>query len=595
MLQSFETTARPETGPARLEALRAEMAARQLDAFLVPRADAHQGEYVAERDARLAWLTGFTGSAGFAAVTAETAGVFVDGRYRVQVKQQVAAVFTPVDWPETSLGPWLAERLAQGALVGFDPWLHSCDEVDALEKRLGPKGIRLMAMPNLVDAIWTDQPPAPMGAVAPYPKALAGRSSTEKRRDLAAALRQEGMRAALLTLPDSIAWLFNIRGSDIPRTPVAHGFAVLHSDGRADLYGAPGKFDALADWLGPEVTLRDVTTLEAALASLEGPVRLHSGTCPEALRRALGKAAAPGAEPVMLPKARKTAAEITATTEAHLRDGAAVTRFLAWFDSADPSTLTEIDLVRKLEESRAATNQLRDLSFETICGSGPNGAVIHYRVTEESNRALAAGDLIVLDSGAQYEDGTTDITRTLTVGAPGPEERAAYTRVLRGMIAMSALRFPRGTTGQMIDAIARAPLWAAGQDYAHGTGHGVGVYLSVHEGPQRLSRISDVVLEPGMILSNEPGFYLEGRFGIRLENLITVAEAPTLPGQTVPDMLHFETLTWAPFDRRLIEIETLTSAERAWLDRYHADCCAHLAPRLEGAALDWLHEVTKPL
>ncbi|MBD3764331.1 MAG: aminopeptidase P family protein [Rhodobacterales bacterium] len=601
MFQSFETGANPAQGPVRLAALRAELARRGLAGFIVPRADAHQGEYVAACDERLAWLTGFTGSAGVAVVLADRAGVFVDGRYRVQVRAQVdLAVFTPVDWPETQPGDWIAAHLAAGD-VGFDPWLHTAEEVARIEAALAGRPVRLVPVANAVDVVWPDRPAAPQGRVFAHPDALAGASSAEKRAALAAGLVQAGQRAAVITLPDSLCWLTNLRGADVPRNPVFHGFGILRDDGGLELFADPAKFDegCLAH-AGPDVRLAPPEAFLPRLAGLTGPVRLDRGSAPLALRQALdaaGVAVVWGEDPCRLPKARKTAAEIAAARGAHRRDGAAMAEFLCWLDGAAPrGTLTEIDVVRALEGLRRATNALHDISFDTICGAGEHGAVIHYRVTEATNRALRAGDLLLVDSGGQYVDGTTDITRTVPVGEVPEEAAVCYTRVLRGLIAVSRARFPRGVAGAHLDALARQFLWAAGQDYDHGTGHGVGAFLSVHEGPQRLSRIGEVPLDPGMILSNEPGYYREGAFGIRLENLIVVVEAPALPGGDAQRrQLGFETLTLAPFDRRLIRAQDLASDERAWIDAYHARVLAELAPAVTPPTADWLARVCAPL
>lgn len=594
MFQSFDVTARPDQGPPRLAALREEMAREALDGFLVPRADAHQGEYVAEHDARLAWLTGFTGSAGFCAVLREVAGVFVDGRYRTQVKAQVAEEFTPVPWPDVSLAAWLKERLPQGGRVGFDPWLHSLQEVARLEKALEGSGIEMVRSANLVDRIWTDQPAPPMQPVKAHPEALAGESAEAKRARLAQALREAGQRAAVLTLPDGIMWLLNIRGADIARNPVAHGFAILHDSGAVDLFMAAEKLGDLD--LGDGVSVQAPDAFGAALDTVQGPVLVDSVTVPQAVADRLGDRLAEGRDPCALPKARKNAAEIQGAAEAHLRDGAAVVECLAWLDAQPPGSVTEIDVVTRLEACRRADPNLVDISFETIAGTGANGAIMHYRVTHETDTRLEDGHLLVLDSGGQYLDGTTDITRTLPIGQPGAEERAAFTRVLQGMIAMSRLRWPKGLAGRDIEAVGRVPLWLAGQDFNHGLGHGVGAYLSVHEGPQRLSRVSDVALEPGMILSNEPGYYREGAFGIRIENLLVVEEAPTLPGgDPERSFLSWRTLTFVPIDRRLIVAEALTRDERDWLNAYHREVAEKIGPRVSAEARAWLEAATAPI
>lgn len=600
MFQTFETTADPTKGAARLERLRGEIAAEGLDGFFVPRADAYQGEYVADCDARLAWLTGFTGSAGFCIALTDEAGVFVDGRYRNQVRGQVdLSAYSPVDWPETKPGVWLAEKLNDGAKVGFDPWLHTAGEIEAIEKALRGTGINMVQTDNLVDRIWEDRPAPPAAPIHDQPIEFAGKTTVEKLAAVVEELKQHGQQAAVLSAPDSICWLLNIRGADIPRVPVMQGFAIVTEDGRCLVFSEPGRpLDGIAPF-GDDVAFADIAEFAEALCDLVGPVRVDKATAPIAVSRILdaeGIAVDWGQDPCALPKARKNAAELEGARVAHLRDATALVEFLTWFDATAPlGRLTEIDLVTELESQRRATNELRDISFDTICGSGPNGAIMHYRVTRETNRTLETGDLIVLDSGAQYMDGTTDITRTLPVGDVADEERAAFTRVLKGMIAISRARFPRGVAGAHLDALARYPLWLAHQDFNHGTGHGVGSYLSVHEGPQRLSRVSDVPFEPGMILSNEPGYYRDGAFGIRIENLIVVSEVAPLPGGDDRDFLAFETLTYVPIDRRLILTEMLDTGERAWLDAYHKTCLDKLSGRVSAPARLWLTKACAPL
>ncbi len=598
MFQSFDATTRPQDGPPRLKALRGEMAARDLAGFLVPRADAHQGEYVAPHDERLAWLTGFTGSAGFAAILTDQAGVFIDGRYRLQVRAQVADEFTPVHWPETQLADWLKQQMPQGGTVGFDPWLHTAAEIGKLETALQGSDITLQATTNLIDRIWSDQPAPPKGAVTVYPLDLAGQTSQAKRQAIAAQLSDAGQKAAVLTLPDSIAWLLNLRGSDIARIPVPLAFAILSDDATVQLFIDPAKTAGLEPIEG--VSLLTPSDFLKALGKLSGPVRVDPKTAPVTIFSALAEAGVttvPGDDPCLLPKARKNPAEIAGTRQAHLRDGAAMVEFLAWLDGAAPKGgLTEIDVVEKLEGFRRATNALRDISFDTICGAGPNGAIVHYRVTRDTNKPIEEGQLLLVDSGGQYLDGTTDITRTVAIGGTAGEiEKAAFTRVLQGMIALSRLRWPRGLAGRDLDALARYPLWLAGQDYDHGTGHGVGVYLSVHEGPQRLSRLGEVPLDPGMILSNEPGYYREGAFGIRIENLIAVTEAPDITTGDDRKMLTFETLTWVPIDRNLILAGQLSTPERDWLNQYHAEVFAKIAPRVSEDARAWLTAATRPI
>ncbi len=596
MFQSFEVTARPEQGPPRLAALRDELARENLQGFLIPRADAHQGEYVAPRDERLAWLTGFTGSAGFCAALTDIAGVFIDGRYRTQVKAQVAQDYTPVPWPDVSLSAWLKEQLPNGGKVGFDPWLHAAGQISSAQKELEGSGVELVRCDNLVDRIWADQPDPPMNPVRAHPIEFAGESAESKIKRLASDLQSADRAAAVITLPDSIMWLLNIRGADIAYNPVAHGFAILHGDGRVDLFMAAAKLNGLKDHLVPQVTQHQPDAFLTAVEALEGKVQVDPGTVPQIVADALGDRMVDGGDPCALPKARKNPAEIAGTAEAHLRDAAAVIELLCWLDAQKPGTLTETQVVTRLEESRRRDNALQDISFDTIAGTGPNGAIMHYRVTEETDSRLENGHLLVLDSGGQYLDGTTDITRTIAIGDVRDEEKACFTRVLKGMIAMSMLRWPVGLAGRDIECVARLPLWLAGQDFNHGVGHGVGTYLSVHEGPQRLSRVSHVPLEPGMILSNEPGYYREGAFGIRLENLVVVEEAPNLPnGDDERAMLNWRTLTYVPIDRRLIVVDMLTREERAWLNAYHRDVAEKVRPRLGDAAQLWLDAATAPV
>ena len=590
--QTFNATTSPQDGPPRLAALRAKLSDQGLTGFLVPRADVHQGEYVAPRDERLAWLTGFTGSAGFAAILADIAGVFTDGRYRLQVRSQTAPEFTAVDFPETKLAPWLIEQLPQGGSIGFDPWLHTGSEIQKLEAALTSHQITLRPVANAVDAIWTDRPEAPNGPAQTYPDALAGRTSAEKRTEIAETLRESGAEAVVLTLPDSINWLLNIRGSDLSHLPVVQCFAILKSDGAVHIFSDPQKFNALE--LGSDVTVDHWDNFEPALCALSGPVFVDPATAPVAVSTILereGVAIQQAPDPCLLPKARKTPAEIAATTTAHERDGVAMARFLHWFETSTPGDLTEIDVAKRLEAFRAETGALKDISFDTISGAGANGAIVHYRVTEETNAPLTNNSVFLIDSGAQYQDGTTDITRTLAIGDPGETARHCATLVLQGMIAIHRARFPKGIQGTHLDALARAPLWAEGRDYDHGTGHGVGVYLGVHEGPQRLSRASPIPFEPGMILSNEPGYYREGEFGIRIENLIYVVPAPQ-GADPAREMLAFETLTLAPIDRRLIKPSMLAPAELDWLNAYHNRVLSTIGPKLSeaghSAAAEWL-------
>ena len=600
MFQTFDSHASATQGPARLAALRRALHAQGVDGFIIPRADVHQGEYVAARDERLQWLTGFTGSAGFCIVLPDVAGVFIDGRYRTQVKGQVdLAHFTPVPWPEVKPGDWIKDHLGSG-VVAFDPWLHTADEIEKLNILLEGTGVTLSPATNFIDGIWPDQPPPPLGKAFAHPEALAGESSLSKRARLAKTLRTTGQRAAVITLPDSLCWLLNLRGADVPRNPILHGFAVLHDDGAVTVFADAAKFDAATlAHLDAAVLLRPVAEFAAALGALSGPVGVDKTSAPIAVSTALAAAGVAmqwADDPCRLPKARKNAAEIEGSRQAHLRDGAAMVEFLCWLDvQTYKGGLTEIDVVRSLEGFRRATNALHDISFDTIAGSGPNGAIMHYRVTEESNRNIGRNELLLVDSGAQYVDGTTDITRTVAVGNPGDFARECYTRVLQGTIAISRVRWPLGLAGRDLDPLARYHLWLAGQDFNHGTGHGVGAFLSVHEGPQRISRLSEVPLETGMMLSNEPGYYREGEFGIRLENLIVVQSAPSQPGGDDRNHLCFETLTFTPFDRRLILAHRLAPDARDWLNAYHAEVLEKLTPRLSAEAVAWCKAACAPI
>ncbi len=608
MFQTFDERTERAATPDRLAALRARLAERGVDGFLVPRADAHQSEMVAPCDERLAWVTGFSGTAGIAVILAERAALFVDGRYTLQAARQVMSeLFEIVPIHETTAAEWLEGAAGDGTAIGYDPWLHGKAEIDKLAGAATKRGARLVPMePNPVDEVWEDRPPKPTGAVRVHPERLAGEPAGERRRRIGAELANEGAEAAVLTQPDSIAWLLNIRGADLPHTPVALGFAVIRADGSVALFMEPDKIDGeVRAHLGNEVSVAAPDRLGAELAEFSGRTVLVDKTaCPLWIADRLEAAGATltwGEDPCVRPKARKNAAELDGMRAAHRRDGAAMARFLHWLDGtvAADETLTEIDVVTRLEDFRAATGQLEDISFDTICGAGPNGAIVHYRVTRETNRTLKRGELLLLDSGGQYPDGTTDITRTVALGDADAAARRPFTLVLKGMIALSRARWPKGVAGRDIDGFARAALWQAGLDYDHGTGHGVGVFLNVHEGPARISRRSgEVALEPGMILSNEPGYYREGAFGIRTENLVAVTE-PSVPEGGERAMMGFETLTLAPIDRRLIDRDLLGPYDAAWLDAYHARVLAEIGAELDreadAAVLDWLRRACAPL
>ncbi len=598
MYQSFETPSHSE-GAARLSLLREELARRGLDGFIVPRADAHQGEYVAARDERLRWLTGFTGSAGQAMALTDRAAVFVDGRYTIQAATQLdTGAYEVVAIAETTASEWLAGAAGQGAVIGFDPWLVTPHQRDGIAPALMRIGATLRAEPdNPIDAVWDDQPAAPMGAAQVHPAHFAGASSEDKRRDLAAGFAEQRLDAFVLTLPDSINWLLNIRGSDLSHTPVMLANAILHKDGSVDLFADPDKLnEAVRAHLGAQVRIHEPATLLSVLADAKfARVGLEKASVPVIVETTLREAGAEVVwlrDPCVMPKARKNPAEQAGTRAAHLRDGAAMARFLCWLDrKSGGGELKEIKVAKRLEKYRHETGQLHDISFDTISAYGPNGAQPHYRVSRETNLTLTPGSLYLIDSGGQYQDGTTDITRVVAVGEPRDDHRRAFTLVLRGMIAVSRARFPEGTTGVQVDVMARMPLWSAGLDFDHGTGHGVGAFLGVHEGPASLSKRGTVALEPGMILSNEPGYYKEGDFGIRIENLLLV-EPMTVPEGGERGMMSFETLTLAPIDLRLVDADIMRDDEIAWLDAYHERVYDELYPMLDDTTREWLERVT---
>ncbi|MBI5164170.1 MAG: aminopeptidase P family protein [Magnetospirillum sp.] len=592
-------------GPERLAALRAELVRQGLDGVLVPRADEHQGEYVAPYAQRLAWLTGFTGSAGVAVVLAERAAIFIDGRYTLQASQEVdTARFEPLHLVESPPSRWLAEVLGAGARIGYDPWLHTVDQVGHLQAACEKAGAVLVPVnANPVDAVWHDRPAAPGSTVVAHAVGHAGRSCADKRAEIAAALRADKVDAAVLTDPAAVAWLLNLRGEDVAYTPLPLAFAIAHADATVDLFLDHGRLaPGVAEILGDPVHIRPPGGLAAALAALgEGGrrVRVDAQVAPAAVVDALAAAGARvdrGQDPTALPKACKNAVELDGARRAHRRDGAALVRFLAFLAREAPGDgLDELSAAERLEQFRRDGALFRGLSFPTISGAGANGAIVHYRASRASNRRLEAGQLYLVDSGAQYLDGTTDVTRTVAIGTPGAEERHRFTLVLKGHIGVATARFPTGTTGSQLDVLARRFLWQEGLDYDHGTGHGVGSYLSVHEGPQRISKVgSTVALRPGMILSNEPGYYKAGGYGIRIENLQAVVDVAP-PETAERTVLGFEPLTLVPIDRTLIEVELLTAEERGWLDAYHARVRAEIAPLVDDEARAWLEQATAAL
>jgi Xaa-Pro aminopeptidase len=594
------------THKARLEALRAQLGSERLAGFVVPLTDEHMSEYVGAYAQRLAWLTGFEGSAGSAVVLADKAAIFVDGRYTIQVRDQVDGnLFSYQNVPETPIADWLRDNARPGDRIGYDPWLHTKGWVEATAKALAAKDAALAAIAaNPIDRVWSDRPAPSAERLVPHADDLAGRSSGDKRREIAVFLEGRGADAVVIAALDSIAWLFNVRGTDVARTPVGLAFAIVRADATADLFVNPGKVDeTLEAHLGAEVRVRPRGEFAAALEALGGKVVADPATCVAAIFERLeagGAQVIESRDPCVLPKARKNPTEIAGTKAAHLRDGAALTRFLHWFaEEAPKGELDEMMAAARLEGFRRETNQLRDLSFDTISGAGPNGAIVHYRVSPETNRRIERDSLFLIDSGAQYLDGTTDVTRTLGVGASTPEMRDRFTRVLKGHIAIATAVFPKGTRGVQLDTLARLPLWQAGVDYAHGTGHGVGSYLSVHEGPQRIATPgggqagTDEPLAEGMILSNEPGYYKTGAYGIRIENLVLVVKKD-IPGAE-KEMFGFDTLTLAPIDLDLVDVAMLSDAERDWLNAYHARVRAELSPVLPDEVQGWLEHATRAI
>jgi Xaa-Pro aminopeptidase len=591
----------------RLAALREQLKAEKLDGFVVPLTDEHMSEYVGSYAQRLAWLTGFQGSAGSAVVLPEQAAIFVDGRYTLQVRQQVS----PTEWsyqsvPETSATQWLEEHAPEGARIGYDPWLHTRDWVKKAKQALATRGAELVpVIRNPIDEIWTDRPEASKAHLVVQPDQYAGKSAAEKRTEIGDWLTRHHADAAVLSALDSIAWAFNIRGADVTHTPVALAYALVHADGTADLFVASEKIAPdVRQHLGNGVRLHERSEFESALSQLDGKtVVVDPERAVAAIFEALDKAGAkvvPMRDPTILPKALKNPAEIAGQKAAQTRDGAAVVRFLHWIDEQAPSgDIDELTASDKLESLRRESSELRDLSFDSISGAGPNGAIVHYKSSEKTNRKLEKGTLYLIDSGGQYVDGTTDITRTVAIGEPTAEMMDRFTRVLKGHIAIATAVFPKGTRGSQLDSFARRPLWEAGLDYAHGTGHGVGSFLAVHEGPQRISPVGsaqpggDEPLVAGMIISNEPGYYKTGEYGIRIENLVLVVRREIDGAEK--EMLGFETLTFAPIDRRLIDVQMLDPEELIWLNCYHAHVLAKIGPTLSGSDLEWLQKACAPI
>lgn len=630
MFQTFEPVSDRSYAGAHLPPLRSELKRRGLDGFIIPHADEYQNEYLPDYAERLMWASGFSGSAGAAIVFLNEAVIFSDGRYTLQLRQQVDdAYYTYADYTETPLETWLAnykpameEERSSWSLkslfsgqrkkasapvslrIGYDPMLHTIKEVEKLRRAAESGSFELVAVEdNPVDAAWSDQPPAPSSAAYAHPEVYSGRSSADKRRAIAEELKRNEVDVFVVTAPPSVAWLLNIRGGDVIRTPLPLSRAIIKAAGAATLFIEPGKVDAdLAAFLGADVDVRPEKELADALSKLAASgatIGFDPSSAPAKfldLVKAAGGEVREMTDPCALPRAQKNARELEGARAAHIRDGAALTQFLHWLDTvAQDGGVDEITAAQKLESFRSRSNELRDLSFDSISGAGPNGAVVHYRVTTQTNRSLQPGELFLIDSGGQYPDGTTDVTRTAPIGAPTDEMRTRFTQVLKGHIALAAMRFPKGVTGHQLDAIARAPLWRAGLDYDHGTGHGVGSFLGVHEGPQRIAKpFNTQPLLPGMILSNEPGYYKSGAFGIRIENLVIVTEAEQRDGEERA-MMGFETITLAPIHLGLVKPEMLTEDERSWLNAYHGRVRETLSPHMPDDILDWFNEATRSI
>jgi Xaa-Pro aminopeptidase len=603
MFQNYDVRGGADQGRKAIPLIRAQLEQLGLDGLFVPHEDEWQNEYLPDCAERLAWATGFTGSAGAAIILRDKAYLFSDGRYTQQALSQTAPeLFEQRDLVDQGPAVWLKAEAPSGAKIGYDPRLVPPDVLARLKESAAQAGVELVAVGvNPIDQAWQDRPAEPSAEIVPHPETFSGESSASKRSRIGEKLSGDGIEASVLTSPAALAWLFNIRGNDVTRTPLALGSAILNKDGTAQLFVKPEKVTPeLRGFLGNEVSISTEPNFVEALKKTSGKrvlvdPSLSSAHVFDALHAA-GAQIVRGQDPTILPRALKNAVEIAGTKRAHTRDGVALANFLHWFDVEAPKgQLTEIDICKAIEGFRMATGALQDLSFDSISGAGPNGAFPHYRVTVESNRKVDQDNLFLLDSGGQYLDGTTDVTRTVAVGTPSAEMKDRFTRVLKGHIALSRVRFPKGTTGSALDALARMSLWEGGFDYDHGTGHGVGSYLGVHEGPHRIAKVPNhVALEPGMIVSNEPGFYKIDGYGIRTENLQYVTPATPIEGGERP-MLGFETLTLAPIDRRLIVKEMLTEAELAWLNSYHAKVLAEIGPRVEADVRAWLEAATAPL
>ena len=592
--QSFENPSEREETPYRLSTVQEELTKNELSGYVCPHSDVHQGEYIAACDERLAWLTGFTGSAGICFVGKEKAGIFVDGRYGIQAKKQTKPPFEIIHWNKQNISQWIKKNIVKGK-IGFDPWLHSYTEIVTLREAFANSGISFIPSDNLIDRVWSDRPAKVSNQVISYPVKLAGLSAKDKCRQITKVIELKEADSAVITLPDSIAWLLNLRGNDVIHNPIMHAFLIVHTEGNIELFCNNNLNGNIISGLEGFIKVLPLENFAMSLSKMKGSVLVDDATVPFAAATILknnGSKIILGEDPTILPKACKNKVELENARICHKRDAIHMCEFLSWIDRRDGNEIDEIDVVIQLENIRRKDKNLKEISFDTIAASGPNAALPHYRVNYSSNRKVKLGDVLLVDSGGQYLDGTTDITRTIAIGEQSEDVKNAFTRVLKGLISISLLKFPSGTSGRDIDAFARASLWQFGQDYAHGTGHGVGHYLSVHEGPQRISKFSSVEFKEGMIISNEPGFYEEGRFGIRIENLILVQNSKVGSNNS---FLEFETLTFVPIDRRLISINLLDINERAWINNYHNQCWQRTKDLVTVPTRSWLKTMTRPL
>jgi Xaa-Pro aminopeptidase len=603
LFQNFDVKGGPDLGRKNLPILQAALKAQKLDGFIVPHEDEYQNEYLPASTDRLQWVSGFTGSAGAGVVMQDSAAIFTDGRYTIQVRQQVDGdLFAYEDYENGGVSAWLRRTVKEGQIIGFDPRLHSPAALAKLTDAIVNAGGKAVALsPNPIDTAWTDRPPAPLEPIEIQPEALAGKSHKQKREEVAQSLKAKRADCALITAPASVAWLLNIRGGDVQCTPLPLSTAIIHDTGHVDFFVNAKKLSSnISQHLGNEIAIHDEDSLESALSALSGKTILMDPNTTSAWHfetaEKAGATIKKAMDPVAMPKACKNKAELEGSAEAHRRDAVAIIKFLHWLDTeAQSGEYDEIEAATKLELFRREYDGLKDLSFETISGAASNGALCHYRVSVATSLKLKKNSLYLVDSGGQYQDGTTDITRTVPIGTATDEMRDRFTRVLKGHIALATVRFPKGTTGPALDSFARAPLWAAGLDYDHGTGHGVGVFLGVHEGPQRISKAANsVALRPGMIVSNEPGYYKAGEYGIRIENLQYVTEGEEVTGGERP-MMGFETLTFAPIHKDLIDLDLLSLAEKHYVNAYHARVLKDIGPRLEGEVLAWLEKACLPL